>query len=144
MKYDQDFYKWTKTQAGFLKKGEFEKLDLDNLKEEIEALGRGDKRALLSHCIVLLTHLLKLKYQTEKQMNSNFWKSSVLNSTREIKILIKDSPSLKNEIIKIFPEAYEDARQSAAIETQLDIKIFPEKCPWDLFEILPFAKKKNK
>lgn len=143
IEYEKDFFKWTKSQANLLKKGELEKLDIANLREEIESLGRNDKRSLRSHVIVLLMHLLKQKYQTEGQGNSNSWQSSILNATREIKFLIEDSPSLKNELIKIYSDAYENARQDAAIETKLNLETFPEECPWEIEEILPFFKKKK-
>ena len=138
MEYNKDFFKWTKTQANLLKKHDFSHLDIDNLREEIESLGRNDKRALQSQAVRLLMHLLKQKLQPEKQINSNSWNNSIIASSLEIKYLIKDSPSLKNELIKVFPEAYEDARHGAAAETGLDIKKFPEKCPWEIQKILPF------
>lgn len=141
LEYDTDFFKWTKTQANLLKKGKLEDLDIDNLIEEIESLGKNDKRSLRSYIIVLLMHLLKQKYQPEKQKNSTSWQSSITNANRQIKMLIQDSPSLKNELIKIYPEAYEDAREDAAIETKLEIKTFPKECPWKIYEILPFLKK---
>ena len=142
--YDKDFFKWTKAQANVLKKGRLDDLDIRNLVEEIESLGRNDKRSLSSQTVVLLTHLLKLKYQPHGQGNSKSWHSSVLNSTREIKKLIKDSPSLKNELIKEFSEAYEDAKQSASVETGLDITIFPKACPWTIEELFPELYKKPK
>jgi hypothetical protein len=62
--YDTDFFKWTKTQADLLKKRNLDRLDIDNLIEEIESLGRSDRRTLLSQTVVLLTHLLKLACQS--------------------------------------------------------------------------------
>lgn len=134
--YDEDFYQWIQAQVKLLKKKDFDHLDIENLIEEIESLGRSDKRALYSQLTRLLMHLLKLEYQPDGQGNSNSWKSSILSARIEIKLLLKDSPSLKREIEKIFPEAYEDARQHAATETQLDLKTFPKKCPWNLEDIL--------
>lgn len=120
--YDTDFFKWLNYQAKLLKNGEFEKLDVVNLIEEIESLGKSDKRALRSQLVRLLIHLLKLHYLKEEQ-------GSILGATREIKLILEDSPSLKNELTKIFPEAYEDAKQEAAVETSLNIKKFPPTCP---------------
>jgi hypothetical protein len=142
MLYDKDFVKWTRIQADFLKEGNFAKLDVNNLIEEIESLGKKDKRSLRSHLTVLLIHLLKKNFQPHGKGNSKSWDSSILNATREIKFLIEDSPSLKNELLKIFANAYEDARRDAAIETQLDIMTFPAKCPWEIQKILPFISDK--
>jgi hypothetical protein len=143
IEYDKDFFKWTKTQASLLKKGHLDELDIDNLKEEIESLGRNDKKSLRSHVIVLLMHMLKQKYQPEGQGNSNSWDSSIQNATMEVKFLLKDSPSLKNELRKLYHEAYEASRERASFETQLPLKTFPKECPWEMEEILPFIKKKK-
>ncbi len=139
--YDKDFVKWIDSQVGFLKKGDLDNLDLENLIEEIESLGRNDKRSLRSHIILLLMHLLKQKYQPHKQIDSTSWQRTILNATREIKFLIEDSPSLKNELIKIYPKAYEDAKQDASIETSLSIDTFPKECPWTIEEALKEASK---
>lgn len=138
--YDHDFFKWTQTQSKLLKKGQLDELDIANLKEEIEALGKNDKRSLRSYTIVLLTHLLKQKYQPNGQGNSDSWKISIRNSTREIQFLLQDSPSLKNELLKMYQQDYEAARDDAAIETGLPIKTFPKECPWKMDEILSFVK----
>ncbi len=132
--YDTDFFKWTKSQAVFLKKGDFEKLDMDNLAEEIESLGRSDKRALRSHLSILLMHLLKKQYQPNKLTNS--WENSIRNARLEIRYIIEDSPSLKRFLPEFVEDAYSQARWNAAEETGLPESKFPEECPWTLQEIL--------
>lgn len=144
LEYDRDFFKWTKTQAELLKKRNLEELDIGNLIEEIESLGRNDKRALKSQLTRLLMHLLKLEYQPEKQEGTTSWKNSIVEAERAIKYLIEDSPSLRNELDKMFNDSYEDARQDAARETGLKINNFPKACRYTLEEILPFIKSKNK
>ena len=126
--YDKDFYKWSLEQSSLLKKKEYAKLDIDNLIEEIEALGRTEKRALESQIKRLLMHLLKIKYQPT--MRSTSWDTSVRLSRMEIKELLEDNPSLKPKVEDIFVKAYQAARLSAAVETGLDEKTFPVKCPW--------------
>ena len=61
--YDTDFYQWTQTMALALRQGHWQDLDIENLVEEIESLGRSEKRALKSRLEVLLMHLLKWAYQ---------------------------------------------------------------------------------
>lgn len=134
--YEKDFYKWTGTQAKLLRRGDFKKIDIDNLIEEIESLGKSDKRALKSHLINLLTHLLKIEYQPESRGNSNSWNASVKNARLEILLIMEDSPSLKKELTKMIEGAYNLARQNAAGETNLPLDKFPEKCPWANTEIL--------
>lgn len=132
--YEKDFCRWIDSQAELLKNRDLDKLDIDNLIEEIESLGRSDKRSLRSHTIVLLKHMLKQQYQAEQDCNS--WKASISNARRGIRLLIKDSPSLKNELKIIFPEAYLDAVEEAAIETGLSVDTFPQECPWTIQEII--------
>lgn len=134
--YNEDFFQWTQHQKRLLKKKDFAHLDIENLIEEIESLGKSDKRTLYSQTVRLLMHLLKQTYQPEGQGNSNSWNSSILSATMEIKLILRDSPSLKNEFKKIMPEAYEDARQEAAAETKLDVKTFPKKCPWEVKDLI--------
>lgn len=132
--YEKDFYKWTQVQSSLLRKGEFEKIDLEHIVEEIETLGRSDKRALRSDLIVLLQHLLKVTFTPGQKVNSKFSDSTIINSRKGIKFLLDDSPSLKNECEKMIHEAYEVAREMAVLETGEDK--FPKVCPWSIKEIL--------
>ena len=134
LSYDTDFYQWSKHQASLLKKGDLEHLDVRNLAEEIESLGKSDKRSLRSHLKILLLHLLKTRYQTKKQTKS--WKLSIENARDEIQFILNDSPSLKNSMVRLIQEAYRLARREAFIETGLSIDHFPEKCPWTKSDIL--------
>ncbi len=65
--YEQDFYLWIQTTAELLKQGRLTELDLENLIDEIETMGRSEKKALRSNLEVVLMHLLKYKYQAEKR-----------------------------------------------------------------------------
>lgn len=60
--YHTDYYGWTLEQAELLRTGHLQDIDLENLIEEIESMGRSEKRALESRILVLLTHLLKWQY----------------------------------------------------------------------------------
>ncbi|NES99174.1 MAG: DUF29 domain-containing protein [Sphaerospermopsis sp. SIO1G1] len=132
--YEQDFYLWIQTTAQQLKTGNFTEVDLENLIEEIESMGRSEKRALESNLVVLLMHLLKYKYQPDKRSKS--WLSSIFEHRRRIKKQFKDSPSLKKYFVETFAECYQDARQQASIETGLDLDIFPGESPFDPDECL--------
>ena len=109
-------------------------MDIDNLIEEIEALGRTEKRALASEIKRLLMHLLKIKYQPTRHNQS--WDTSVRLARLEIKEALEENPSLNPKIESIFEKAYRSARLSAALETGIDEKTFPIKCPWTLEECM--------
>ncbi|MEH2023682.1 DUF29 domain-containing protein [Nostoc sp.] len=130
--YDQDYYLWLRTTINQLRTGQFSAVDLDNLLEELETIGRREKRTIESLLIKLLQHLLKLKFwDDERERNQGHWKGEIRTFRREIKKALKDSPSLKPYILEIFDECYQDARTEASdayggkLRSQLAIDIFP-------------------
>lgn len=132
--YHEDFYLWIETTAKQLKNGNFVEIDLANLIEEIESMGRSEKRALKSNLLVLLMHLLKYKYQPEKRSNS--WLSTLFEHRRRLKEELTESPSLKKYLSEVFSECYQDARKLASLETGLSLDTFPVSCPLTTDEIL--------
>lgn len=132
--YDKDFFKWANTQADLLKKGEFSKLDIDNLIEEIEDLSKREKQRLTSYLEVLLMHLLKAKFQPE--MHTVSWDLSIREAHHKADKTLKENPSLKSKLKEIVEDAYFTARLKAALETKMPEKTFPEKCPWILKDLL--------
>ena len=132
--YNEDFYLWIETTAKQLKNGNFSEIDLANLIEEIESMGRSEKRALKSNLLVLLMHLLKYKYQPEKCSNS--WLSTIFEHRRRLKEELTESPSLKNYFLEIFNECYQDARKQASLETGLSLDTFPMDSPFTIDESL--------
>ena len=134
--YEQDFVGWLNTQAELLKTGKVNELDIKNLVEEIEAMGRSEKRELESRMIVLVMHLLKWTFQPNYQSRS--WANTINEQRRRIGRVIKDSPSLKNSLndTEWFNDIWQSALYQAVSETGLDIKIFPEQPIWTTQQIL--------
>jgi hypothetical protein len=132
--YDADFNQWLEETANSLKAHNFEALDLENLIEEIESMGRSDKREIYNRLKVLLTHLLKWKYQSDKQSNS--WELTIDEQREQIKLVIKDSPSLKPYFKENLADCYQDAIRKAAKETGLPVAAFPSECPFTQEQIL--------
>ena len=64
--YEHDFFKWTVTQAQELRRTRPHGLDWENMAEEIEGLGRSDRRSIESNLSVVLLHLLKWSRQPRK------------------------------------------------------------------------------
>ena len=132
--YDKDFYAWAMENAELLREKRFNELDIENLAEEIESMGKSDRRSVFSHLRVLLAHLLKWQYQAEHRSNS--WKSSIRNARFHIQKLIEDSPSLKTQIPEKFEAIYKDAAIIASDETGIIENYFPKKCPFTLEQCL--------
>ena len=132
--YQQDFYAWTVATAEMLKNKAWDKVDLTNLIEEVEAMGRSEKAALESNLVVVLMHLLKYLYQPERRSTS--WINSIVEHRRRIDKALKNSPSLKPYIQEVFLECYQDARVDAAAETGLAEEIFPVEPPFSFAQAI--------
>lgn len=134
--YDTDFYAWTKTQAAALSQGHLGELDLQNLAEEIESLGKRDVRSLRSALEIVLLHLLKWRYQPEMRQTGHSWEDSISEHRHRIELIADDSPSLRRQIPELAERGYPRARREAARQTRLPLDTFPETCPWTLKEVL--------
>lgn len=132
--YEEDFYGWAQEQVALLKNRDFAMIDFHHLIEEIESLGRSERRSLESHLENLLLHLLKIRYQPEKHTRS--WDLSIKNSKYEIEKRLKANPSLRPALPDIFLEAFEYARKRAIDETGLPDEAFPFESPWPLEELV--------
>jgi hypothetical protein len=132
--YEEDFYAWTVEQARLLRSGKLSSLDVANVAEEIESLGRSDKRAIESRLTVLLSHLLK--WQAQPHLRSTSWSGTIREQRRRIAKLLRESPSLNPFVGEALMEAYAEAREDAAEETGLPETDFPAECPFSADEVL--------
>ena len=73
--YDRDFYAWANEQASLLRKGDLSHADIEHIAEEIESMGKTEKRELISRLTVLLLHLLKWRFQPTLRGKS--WRLSI-------------------------------------------------------------------
>ena len=135
--YEKDFYLWTQTHVNLLKERKFLEVDVPNLIEEVESIGKRDKRELRSRLIVLLMHLLKWKYQPQKRSES--WLSTISEQRVSLEELLEDSPSLQPSLVEVFEAYYQKARVKAANETKMMLDVFPAISPFSLEEALDFA-----
>ena len=132
--YEQDFYSWTQEQAELLKTGRFSELDIANLIEEVESMGRSEKRELESRLTILLLHLLKWKYQEVRRGRS--WQLSIDEQRIQFEKTLNENPGLKPALDQIIKDAYKLAVIKAARETKISKSIFPESCPWTLAQFI--------
>jgi hypothetical protein len=134
--YDEDFYLWTQAQAALLREGAVHDLDVANLAEEIDSLGKTDRRALGSHLRTLMMHLLTWHGQPAGRRTGSSWHASIRNARAEIAALLDDSPSLQWEVSRLLARHYPLARQQAADACGLPLATFPAACPWTATQIL--------
>ena len=133
--YDQDFNLWLVEQVEHLRQGRINELDLENLAEEVESIGRSDKREVYNRLKVLMTHLLKLQFQPHRRTRS--WRSTIREQRQQLRLIFEDSPSLeKTHAPAIFDAVYRTARRNAGEETRLGLGTFPATCPYSLEQVL--------
>jgi hypothetical protein len=132
--YDIDIVAWANEQARLLRAGRFDLLDLEHIAEEIEDVGKSERREIVSRMAVLLAHLLKWQYQPERRGNS--WRRTVLAQRKELKVELKRTPSLRHIIDD--PEWGEViwAKAVAQATEETGLEDFPDICPWSAAEIL--------
>ncbi|MDQ2899160.1 MAG: DUF29 domain-containing protein [Acidobacteriota bacterium] len=132
--YDIDFCMWAESIAERLRAGDLDGLDLENIAEEIESLGKSEYRGITTSLKVLIVHILKWDYQKRKRSES--WVSTIGNRRIEIEGYLEMSPSLERKVRAAVPKAYGRAAREAAAETNLPRKAFPGECPYTWQEIL--------
>ena len=135
-KYETDVVAWAHEQAGLIRAGRFELLDLENIAEEIEDVGKSEQRELASRMAVLLAHLLKWQYQPQKRTSS--WTLTIKEQRRLVIRRIQKTLSLRIvlEDTEWVDDIWLDSKTLAEKQTGLDIGIFPEICPWNLPNVL--------
>ncbi|MFM6037394.1 MAG: DUF29 domain-containing protein, partial [Sphaerospermopsis kisseleviana] len=130
-------YLWLQTTANLLENNKFDELDIKNLIEEINSIGRSEKKELKSRLITLIEHILKLEYwQLEKENNARGWRNTVAEQRLQIELTLEDSPSLRNMLDDIFEECYQKARQYILKRYQLSPNLFPENPPFSVTDVL--------
>jgi Domain of unknown function DUF29 len=135
--YENDLYAWTEEQAALLRARRTEGLDWENLAEEIRSMGGRDRRRLESRLCVILLHLLK--WQSQPGLRGASWRKTLRVQRREIRKLLKQSPSLRRQVPALVREAYPDAIKDAADETGLPPDRCPVDCPYAPDEVLAEA-----
>ncbi|MBU2739736.1 DUF29 domain-containing protein [Acidithiobacillus concretivorus] len=132
--YDQDFYAWTQQQAQTLRTFRPLWMDWENTAEELESMGKRDRREVESRVGVILLHLLKWAYQPGKRTAS--WQSTILVQRKDLAKVLEQSPSLKSVAHGAVTSEWSDARRLAVIETGLPESAFPVTPVWDPAQVL--------
>jgi hypothetical protein len=134
--YESDFYTWTQEQAQLLRERRFDNLDLENLVDEVASVGSSEKREIRNRLKVLLTHLLKWRFQSGRRGSS--WSDTLFSQRQNLTDILDGSPSLRPYFEHAIKAAYAGAKVSASKQTGLAIGIFPEECPFSVAEMLDF------
>ncbi|MCA0050579.1 DUF29 domain-containing protein [Mesorhizobium sp. B283B1A] len=132
--YEADYAQWCAEQGALLREGRLSDLDRENLADEIESLGRGDKREIASRLGTLILHLLKWEFQPEQRKTG--WLLTIREQRYRIENLLDESPNLKAYPAQMLGREFKIARLKALDETGLSDRDFPVDCPFTIREIL--------
>ena len=119
--YDRDFNLWIEQTKQRLEERDFENVDWENLIEEIDDVGKSQKRSLESYLELLIAHILKLRYwEEEKKRNQKHWQVEVVNFRNRIARLLKQNPSFKSYMKQVYPDIFRDTVKSWQIEFEIE------------------------
>ena len=122
--YEDDFFLWSREQADALRSLGRERsnspVDWENVAEEIESLGKRDRRRCESLVGLLLLHLLKLQYWPIAEPR-NHWQTEIRAFRKALARILRDSPSLQSNL-----DSFSRSEQTDAVEEMSDfLKQFP-------------------
>jgi Domain of unknown function DUF29 len=132
--YETDFYAWTQEQTVLLRNQQWHRIDLPNLIEEIESLGKQQRQELRHRLSILIGHLLKWEYQPQRRSRS--WLATLRIQRIDAIELLEDNPSLKSYLQEALDKSYLKGIELAVMETDLPGNTFPSACPYNLADIL--------
>lgn len=127
--YERDVYAWVQEQVRLLRAGRLSEIDAENIAEEILDVGRNEYDKLESALTVLLAHMLKWDFQPEKRTRS--WENTIVEQRNRVERHLRDNPSLKSRRNEAVQDGYQSGRLRASAETDMDLREFPEACPYD-------------
>lgn len=132
--YTTDFYAWANHQAELLRTGKISDLDRENIAEELEDLGKSQKKELHNRLVVLIAHLLKWQFQPQRRSTS--WEVTIDNQRLDLNDHLEENPSLSAHLDDAITRAYKRAVGEARKQTRLKASDFPTACPYTTEEIV--------
>ena|SRR5690242_3784762 len=132
--YDRDFAEWTRHNAELLRSGRASEADLEHIAEEIEDMGKRERRSLHNRFVRLIEHLLKWRYQPERRGAS--WTRTIVLQRRAIRRLLDENPSFRPTLDDVAREAYDDAAAITAAVLERGRADFPAASPFTLEQLL--------
>jgi hypothetical protein len=132
--YEIDDQQWLSETINLLKQKKFNELDLENLIEELELMGKRDKLSLESLLEQVIRHLLLYQYWlTEKDYNANHWEAEITSFRNQIEEYL--TTNLYNYLKDNLAKVYRKALKYVTKKTNFKVN-FPEDCPYTLEQLL--------
>ncbi|HEX4715608.1 MAG TPA: DUF29 domain-containing protein [Ktedonobacteraceae bacterium] len=131
--YETDFAAWVGRNVELLRSGRFSEVDVENVAEEIESLGRRDRRELKNRIIEIIEHLLKITLLPDCD-SVRGWRVSVVKQRAAIQDLLEESPSLRACLTQEFlVRCYREGREQFEIGNPANA---PEQCMFTWVDVL--------
>lgn len=132
--YDLDFAEWARRNAELLRSGRASEADLEHIAEEIEDMGKRERRSLHTRLVRLIEHLLKWKYQPDRRGPS--WARTIVVQRQSIRALLDENPSFQPVLSEMAIAAYANAAAIVSIVIHQPRSKFPDACPFTLEQLL--------
>lgn len=132
--YEEDFAAWLQAQADLLRERRFDELDIPNLVEEVESVGRSEFRALESALALIIFHMMKWDYQTERQGRS--WRDTINDKRRRVVKLLKENPGFRARLAEAIEGAYDGVPEKVDKVTGVPAHRLPATCPYSWDDIM--------
>jgi len=140
--YEKDVNEWIVSQIQLLESGKVELIDIEHLIEELQDMGKSNRRELSNHLKILIAHLLKWQYQLKLLADKydgyegKSWRLTIIEQRFQLIDLLEDIPSLKRELQETIKKSYPKAVLLAVKETNLPQATFPTECPYSIEQLL--------
>jgi Domain of unknown function DUF29 len=134
--HEDDFSLWVERQAAILRARRFDELDLENLIEEVEDLGRRERDMVESHIETILEHLLKLELSHATRPPRG-WLVTI--DKQRAKLARKLTTTLRNHLETALPAIYRGLRRPVARQLEnegVPLDALTPNCPYSLDQIL--------
>ena len=132
--YDTDFAEWTRHNAELLRSGRASEADLEHIAEEIEDMGKRERRSVHNRFVRLIEHLLKWQHQPQRRGSS--WLRTIVVQRQAIRRLLNENPSFRPGLANVVAEAFQDAVGIVSAVTHRESTDFPKSCPFTLEQLL--------
>jgi hypothetical protein len=129
---DRDAILWAEEQARLLRAFRFAELDIEHLAEEIEGMGKSERRDLAARMARLTAHFVTWRCQQESRTGG--LRATICDARQRIALALKETPSLKAALRDQDWQdgVWLDARVQARSESAVKDDALPDACPWTM------------
>lgn len=130
LKNIEDPYKWSLETVEALRAGDFSRIDIDELINEIGSIASGLRRELLWVVTEMIESMLLMTYLPANYKEAD---AKLANAHSQFRSLLEAAPSLRDMLDEVVAEAYHRAKVTVNEDFELTV---PELCPFSIEQIM--------